>query len=286
MTIDSEIYGLSIGDSSPVRIMGVINLSAESFYKASYSPDDDMTITIAKAMVENGATIIDIGARSTAPGVDSISISEEEERIAGPIEILCQEVPSKILFSVDTQYAEIAHKCYDICQNYSRNIIVNDVSCLQTDPALADFVIETQVPVLLMASKNVPGDCLAIGETVEALTTKINDLVDKGYPRHLILVDPGIGHWTPEKLPIYDLALINQLQELRILNLPILVAISRKSFIGAVLNLSNPGDRFVGTLAATAIAVFNGAHVIRTHDVNPETWQTVALAESIRNLKF
>src|SRR5271157_514474 len=279
--IMAEIGGLAIGDAYPTRLMGVINLSAESFYKGSYAPDDDAILSTAQSMMAMGASFVDLGARSTAPGVEPITIDEEERRISGPFELLCQQMPHELLLSIDTQYGQVARVCYEIANQYNRNIILNDVSCLRTDTDLQNFVIETQIPTILMASKHVPGDCLTMEEILHELNVSINYLVINGYPCERIIVDPGIGHWVPEKVPSYDLAIINRLQELHALKLPVLVAISRKSFIGAVLDLPHPEDRLQGTLAATAIAVFNGAHIIRTHDVNAETVQTIRMAQSI-----
>jgi dihydropteroate synthase len=229
---------------------------------------------------------LDLGARSTAPGVESITIDEEEARITGPLELLCQQIPQEVLISVDTQYRQVAATCRNIAVQNDRDIVLNDVSCLRTDPSLAEFAIETHVPVILMASQKVPGDCLTLEDILLELSTTIEYLIANGYPRDQIIVDPGIGHWTPEKGPQKDLEIINRLQELRALELPVLVAVSRKSFIGAVLDLPHPEDRLQGTLGATAIAIFNGAHVIRTHDVNVETIQTVKIAQAIRDRVF
>ncbi len=134
-----------------------------------------------------------------------------------------------------------------------------------------------------MASKLKPGDCLTMDEVITEFRVVIEKLTGAGYPRNNIIVDPGIGKWVPDKLPPNDLSLLKKLRDLRLFNLPILVAVSRKSFIGALLNLPKPDDRFQGTLAATAIAVYNGAHIIRTHDVNLETVQTIKIAQSIRD---
>jgi len=283
MTIDAEICGLPIGDKAPVRIMGVLNLSEESFYKASYIPDSASLLITAKSMITGGATMLDIGARSTAPGVTPISITEEMHRIKSPFEILCSEIPKEIILSVDTQYGEVAELCYEIASKNSRPLLVNDVSNLHTDASLRRFVLKTCVPIILMASKIKPGDCLTMNEIVTEFRVVLDKLITAGYPRSQIILDPGIGKWIPDKVPSNDLAILKNMRDLRTLNLPVLVAISRKSFIGALLNLPKPDDRLQGTLAATAIAVYNGAHVIRTHDVNLETVQTIKIAQSIRD---
>ncbi len=284
MAITAEICGLPIGDKAPVRIMGVLNLSAESFYKASYIADGESQLIAAKSMIKAGATMLDLGARSTAPGVTPISITEEMRRIKSSFEIMCSEIPKEIILSVDTQYGEVAQLCYEIANKNDRPFLLNDVSNLHTDPNLRRFLMKTcVVPIILMASKLKPGDCLTIDEILTELRVVVDKLTKAGYPRSQIIIDPGVGKWIPEKLPSNDLAIIKKMRDLRILNLPVLVAISRKSFIGALLNLPKPDDRLQGTLAATAIAVFNGAHIIRTHDVNLETIQTIKIAQSIRD---
>ncbi len=284
MAITAEICGLPIGDKAPVRIMGVLNLSAESFYKASYIADGESQLIAAKSMIKAGATMLDLGARSTAPGVTPISITEEMRRIKSSFEIMCSEIPKEIILSVDTQYGEVAQLCHEIANKNDRPFLLNDVSNLHTDPNLRRFLMKTcVVPIILMASKLKPGDCLTIDEILTELRVVVDKLTKAGYPRSQIIIDPGVGKWIPEKLPSNDLAIIKKMRDLRILNLPVLVAISRKSFIGALLNLPKPDDRLQGTLAATAIAVYNGAHIIRTHDVNLETVQTIKIAQSIRD---
>ncbi len=283
MGINAEICNLPVGDKAPVRLMGVLNLSAESFYKASYIADGQSLLISAKSMIQLGATMLDIGARSTAPGVTPISISEEMRRIKSSFEMLCSEIPKQIILSVDTQYGEVAQLCYEIANKHDRPLLINDVSNLHTDTNLRRFLLKTVVPIILMASKFKPGDCLTMEEIITELRVTVNKLINAGYPRSQIIIDPGIGKWIPEKLPNFDLAIIKKMRELRMMELPILAAISRKSFIGALLNLPKPDDRFQGTLAATAIAVYNGAHIIRTHDINIETVQTIKIAQNIRD---
>jgi dihydropteroate synthase len=133
-----------------------------------------------------------------------------------------------------------------------------------------------------MASKRVPGDLCTIDEIIDEFKRTIENLKKRGFDENKIILDPGIGHWIEEKTHIYDLKIIGNLQKLRILNKAILVAISRKSFIGTTLNIPDPEDRLNGTLSATAIAVFNGAHVVRTHDVNNQILDIIKMAEEIR----
>ena len=198
------------------------------------------------------------------------------------MELVSKIIPCDIIISVDTQYHEVAQECYNIASKYKKKILINDVSCLKTDLKLADFIIENNLPVILMASKRIPGDLLRIDEIIMEFKKTIKILKMKGYDETKIVLDPGIGHWIEEKTYKYDLKIINNLIKLKILNKPILIAISRKSFIGTTLNIPEPENRLNGTLSATAIAVFNGAHIVRTHDVNEQLLEIVKMADEIR----
>ena len=274
---------LEIGDRYPTVIMGVLNLSPESFYKGSIYTDDKALKNITLDMINNGAKILDLGARSTAPWSEKITIEEEINRLSSAMKIICKIIPEDIILSIDTQFSKVAKVAYDISLEYQRKIIINDVSCLKTDPTLQDFLIERNLPVILMASRRVPGDLCTINEVVDEFEKTIEQLKLKGFDEKNIILDPGIGKWVKEKVYTYDLRLINNLLELRLLNKPILVAISRKSFIGTTLNIPDPKDRLNGTLSSTAIAVYNGAHIVRTHDVNNQLFEIVKIAEKIRD---
>jgi dihydropteroate synthase len=133
-----------------------------------------------------------------------------------------------------------------------------------------------------MASKEVPGDLLTIEEIKQEFKKTIELLENKGYDGKKIILDPGIGRWVDKKTPEFDLKIIGNLDKLRSLNKPILVAVPRKSFIGAILNITEPEKRLNGTLSATAIATYKGAHIIRTHDVNQQLTEIIKIAEEIR----
>lgn len=283
MPIYSKLFDfLEIGDQVDPVIMGVLNLSPESFYKGSIYTNLKGLEKNAKDMIKNGAKILDLGARSTAPWSKKISVDEELKRIIPALNHLCIQLSSKCVISIDTQYSEVAKEAYKIVQDNNNHMIINDVSCLSTDPSLAEFAIENEIPLILMASKIIPGDLKDIKEILEVFQNTIKDLIHKGYSRRKIILDPGIGHWVKEKTYKYDLRLIKDLHMLREFDLPILVALSRKSFIGETLNKPEPEDRLNGTLSSTAIAVFNGAHIVRTHDVTNQLFEIVKMAKEIR----
>lgn len=283
-TISTKLFDyLKIGDKVPTIVMGVLNLSPESFYKSSVYESVSKIEHAAILMINGGAKVLDIGARSTAPGSISISVEEEIKRLVNPLEAVCKIIPDKIIISIDTQHSEVAKKAYEITQQYKKNMIVNDVSCFKTDPDLQEFVIEKDLPVILMASREIPGDILTIDEIIYEFQHTIDQLKDRGYSLKNVILDPGIGHWVEEKTFKYDLKIIDDLDKLRTLNLPILVAISRKSFLGTLLNKPNPEERLNGTLAATAIAVYKGIHIVRTHDVDEKLLEFIRTADAIRD---
>lgn len=273
---------LEIGDGYPTVIMGVLNLSPQSFYKGSVYTNAQILKNVALKMINNGAKIIDLGARSTAPTSEKITVEEEINRLKWAMKAVCEVIPEDIIISVDTQYSKVAQVAYNISLEYKRKIIINDVSCLKTDPTLQDFIIKYDLPIILMASKRVPGDLCTINEVIEEFEKTIEQLKKNSYNEDFIILDPGIGKWVKEKVYTYDLKIIDELPKLRILNKPILVAISRKSFIGTTLNIPDPKNRLNGTLSSTTIAVYNGAHIVRTHDVDNQLFEMVKMAEEIR----
>lgn len=266
--IEKTIAGLKVGDAQPVRVMGVINLSRESFYKGSVISGDSV-LDAARRMIDDGADFIDVGARSTWLLAPKISKEEERKRLIPALKLL-KDIAVSV--SVDTMFADIAGEALDAGAD-----IINDVSGFTVDAGMAYVAKEHGCPVILMASNKVPGDPAGMEAIIESLGRIINAAEEKGINPDNIIIDPAIGRWTPEKLPGYDYETIDNIQRLRFFGKPILAAISRKSFIGETLN--KPADeRLYGSLAATAIAVRNGAHIIRTHDV-AATVDAVRVAE-------
>jgi dihydropteroate synthase len=273
---------LEIGDDFPTVVMGVLNLSPESFYKGSVYKDLTLLEKATLEMVDGGAKMLDLGARSTAPWSKKINIKEELDRLIPSLEHVCKIVSNEIAITIDTQYREVAQQAYNVALKFKKEIIINDVSCLKTDPTLLDFVVDHDIPIILMASRNVPGDLCTIEEIIEELNKTIKLLSSKGHDDKKIIIDPGVGHWIEEKTPKHDMRIIGNLEKLQSLKKPILVAISRKSFIGATLNVPEPEKRLNGTLSATAIAIYKGAHIIRTHDVNNQLFDIIKIAEEIK----
>ena len=269
--IDKTIAGLKVGDNQPVRVMGVINLSKESFYSGSVVRADSV-LNAAEKMIEEGVDLIDIGARSTWPLAQKISKEEESSRL---IPAIRQLKDISVPVSVDTMFADLASEALDEGAD-----IINDVSGFTSDERMVDTVREHSCPVILMASNNSPGDPIGMDAVMSSIAGIISQAEDNGLDPDSIIIDPAIGRWTKEKIPLYDYETIDTLGRLRIFGKPILAAISRKSFIGEALD-KPAGERLYGSIAATAVAVRNGAHIIRTHDVAP-TMDAVRVAERIR----
>lgn len=269
--IEKTIAGLKVGDDHPVRVMGVINLSKESFYKGSVVQANSV-LDAALKMIEEGADFIDVGARSTWPPAPKISKEVERERLIPAIKLL-RDITAPI--SVDTMFADIAGEALNAGAD-----IINDVSGFTADPAMAEVAKEHASPVILMASNRLPGDPVGMDAVMDSLENIILKAEQKGIDPDKIIIDPAIGRWTPEKLPLYDYETIDNIQRLHIFGKPILAAISRKSFIGETLH-KPANERLYGSLAAAAIAVRNGAHIIRTHDVAP-TVDAIRVAEALR----
>ncbi|WP_319508950.1 dihydropteroate synthase [uncultured Methanolobus sp.] len=273
MVVDVDICGLKVGDEYPVRLMGVINLSKESFYKGSVVSTDSL-LDVAQKMVDSGATILDIGARSTWPLANPV-IGEEEElnRMIPALDILKDNVDT--LISVDTAYASVAEESLKHGAD-----IVNDVSGFTTDPRMIDVVAEYDCPAVVMASKEIPGDPIGMDAIMDCLAAIIDKADSKGMDTNKLILDPAIGKWIPEKDPIFDFETIDQFESLKVFQKPLLAAVSRKSCIDAVLH-KPASERLYGSLAATAIVVHKGAHIIRTHDI-PETKDVVEVARAMR----
>ena len=274
LTIEGLIGKVRLGDLHPVRVMGVINLSRESFYEESVA-GEGAVLERALSFAKEGAEVLDLGAVSTAPGSPSISEEEERRRLFPALEVVLDGVEGEVTISVDTQRAKIADEVLSMGAS-----CINDVSGL-LDPEMARTVADHDGSIIIMASKKRPGDILEMGDIVASLGNRLKDAAEAGVSTKKVTVDPGIGHWTPPKGPGHDLAILDGLSRLRVLNRPVMAAVSRKSFIGAVLKRQNPAERLQGSLAATAIAVYNGAHLVRTHDV-AASLETIRMAEAVR----
>ena len=249
-----EINGISFGEGLPVRLMGVINCSPESFYRGSFVRPEE-TRERALAMVTDGADLVDVGARATGPGSPPVSIGIERERMVGALSAL---EGTGITVSVDTIHPEVLEAClrFDIHA-------VNDISGL-SNPRFAKLARESGLPAVLMASRSIPGDAVGFPATMETLRLVVERCGEYGI-REFIL-DPGIGRWVPERSGRDDWDLVRRFGEFLALGRPLLAAVSRKTFIGELLG-RGPDERLPGSLAVALLLTMKGASVVRTHDV-------------------
>ena len=276
-TLLSSLAGLSVGDSLPVRVMAVLNVSPESFYQGSVQTGRDSLAETARAMASAGADIIDIGAMSTAPYLKThISIAEETERLTQAIKAVVPYVTVPI--SADTQRAQPAAAALAAGAR-----IINDVSGLKHDPAMAALIARTGAGTIVMASEGIPSTSAPMTRIKDALAESLQIAAQAGIPHDHIVLDPGVGFFRKPGIPWdeWDCTVLRELASLRVLGFPLLVGVSRKSFIGKILGQPDVTDRLLGSLACAAIAVYNGAHLIRAHDVK-ETVETVRMAERLR----
>lgn len=268
--------GSSLSLPGRPRIMGVLNVTPDSFSDGGKFASREEAVGRALRMVEEGADIIDVGGESTRPGSRSVPAGVERERVIPVIAELAGKTGA--LLSVDTTKASVARAAAAAGAH-----IVNDTSALLDDPEMAGVVRETGCAVVLMHRRGTPETMQRapsyrslFDELLGELEERVDAAIRAGIPRGRILVDPGIGFG---KRLEDNLALHRHLPELRNLGLPILFGPSRKSFLG-LLTGKEAGERVFGTAAAVALAVAGGAHLIRVHDVR-EMRDVVRVAAAI-----
>jgi len=258
------LAGVEIGGTAPVRLMAVLNVSPESFYRGSVSLDAAAIRRRARRFVDEGADFIDVGAMSTAPYLET-HIDEEDEtrRMVAAVEAVVDAVDVPV--SADTSRPGVA-----LAALRSGAQILNDVAGLR-DPGMVEAAAQAGGVVLMAApgSASPPPD----GDPVDYVSADLRAAIGRaragGVAAERIVVDPGLGFYTRTSWSSveFNTAVLRNLGALRALGYPMLVGISRKSFIGKITGRDDPADRLAGSLAATAIAVLNGAAIVRTHDV-------------------
>ncbi|MBD2450749.1 dihydropteroate synthase [Nostoc sp. FACHB-152] len=245
-------------------LMGVLNVTPDSFSDGGDFNNTSAALAQAWAMVAAGADIIDVGGQSTRPGAEQITLEEELERVIPVIEILRSEMTVPI--SVDTTRSAVAKAAIEAGAD-----IVNDISGGTFDPDMLPTVASLDVPIVLMHIKGTPQTMQQmtnyqdlLGEISNFLTKQITVAINAGVEHQKIILDPGIGF---AKNYEQNLEILRELRSLSALNCPILVGASRKSFIGRILNQPEPKARVWGTAAACCAAIANGADILRVHDV-------------------
>lgn len=256
-------------------LMGILNVTPDSFSDGGeWFGNVAKAIAHAKQMVKEGATIIDIGGESTRPGAEKVTAEEEKKRVFPVVEALRKELGKDVLISVDTYKAEVAEEAVGAGAD-----MINDVSGLQLDARMSEVVGATGVPVIINHMRGIPktmqkGEIVykdVVEDIVAFFKKQIEVLTSRGVAKDKIILDPGFGFG---KTVEQNLEILKRLEEFKQLGLPLLIGVSRKSTFGKILeeelHLSEPApttDRLEASLAATAVAVLNGAQIVRTHDI-------------------
>lgn len=279
-----EGHSLNMGQTT--RIMGIVNITPDSFSDGGRFIDSQAALSHAEKMVEEGADIVDIGGESTRPFSDPVPEEEEIKRVVPVISALAKHI--SIPISIDTTKARVARKALDAGAS-----IINDISALRQDPDMAKVVAESKVPVILMHMLGTPKNMQkspayqnVVGEIRTFLSKAIQSAVDKGIDGSKIIIDPGIGFG---KTFDHNFQLLKHIYEFLDLNVPILVGPSRKAFIRNKLSeIGNkaplPDSPLVetGTQAAVAACGLSGVHIVRCHNV-ANTRATLKIIDEIRN---
>lgn len=249
-----NIKNIGIGNGNPPRVMGVLNISPESFFSDSFVPLEKITFRVGQ-MLREGADIIDLGARSTALSAPRISVAEEKERVLTALKELKD---TGAVFSLDTMYAEVLEAAlhYDIAA-------INDISGLSNE-RYAKIAADSGLPVIGMTTHKIPGDPTTISSTHEALKEIISRAEYYGIDQ--LILDPGIGKWVAERSSEADWELCRRFSEMKAYGYPLLGAVSRKLFIGEALN-KPPQGRLYGSLGVLYGLLEGGADIVRVHDV-------------------
>ena len=256
---------------SRTYIMGILNVTPDSFSGDGIYQDVDRAVSIAERMVEDGADIIDIGGESTRPGAESVVIEEEIKRTIPIVKILSKRI--NVSISIDTTKSEVARLALE-----NGASIINDITGLESDPEIIDVAREFNARVVLMHIKGTPQTMQhspKYGNVVQEIKEKLKVIIEKSMTRGIkkenIIIDPGIGFG---KTLEHNLQILNRLSEFKEFKLPVLIGTSRKAFIGKLTG-AEPDKRLFGTAASVAIAIKNGADIVRAVSYTHLTLPTI-----------
>lgn len=267
--------GNRVLDLTQTHVMGILNITPDSFSDGGRFNQRDLALRHAQAMVKAGATLIDIGGESTRPGARPVSVVEELERVAPLVEAINRELD--VIISVDTSTPAVMRESARLGAG-----LINDVRALRRDGAL-DAAAATGLPVCLMHMQGEPGTMQdhphyddLLGEVSSFLLERMQACASAGIPAERILLDPGFGF---AKSHAHNLSLFKHMQALHALGRPLLVGVSRKSMVGLALN-KPVTERLNGSLALAALAMTKGAKILRVHDV-AETIDVVRMIAAV-----
>ncbi|EEL52562.1 Dihydropteroate synthase [Bacillus cereus Rock3-44] len=237
-------------------IMGILNVTPDSFSDGGNYDEVNAAVSHAREMVAGGADIIDIGGESTRPGFAKVSVEEELGRVIPMIQAVSKEV--KVPISIDTYKAEVAKQAIEAGAH-----VINDVWGAKAEPKIAEVAARYNVPIILMHNRENTNYRNLMADMIADLYESVKIAKDAGVPDENIILDPGIGF---AKTPEQNLEAMRNLEQLHVLGYPVLLATSRKSFIGHVLDLPVE-ERLEGTGASICLGIEKGCEMIRVHDV-------------------
>jgi dihydropteroate synthase len=261
-------------------LMGVLNVTPDSFSDGGKFLEPGKAIAHGLKLVAEGADIIDVGGESTRPGAQPVSVTDEIERVTPVIRGLRARIATPI--SIDTYKAEVARRA--LAEGAD---IVNDISAMRLDLEMAPLVAAEKVPVILMHMQGMPrtmqwNPCYmdVVREVAEFLQARARAAIDAGVDPAAIVIDPGFGFGKSLE---HNLRLLKNLSALTLLGYPVLVGVSRKTFIGKLLD-ADPEGRLEGSLAAACIAVWQGARIVRVHDLR-ETQRALRVVDAVQAME-
>lgn len=261
-----------------VHIMGVLNVTPDSFSDGGRYVDPDAAVAHALSMVEQGADVLDIGAESSQPGAVPIDEEEERRRLIPVVRAVCRRTTVPV--SVDTTKASIAQEALDVGA-----ALINDISALRFDARMGDVVAKSGAGLILMHMQGTPQTMQraaqytdVVEEVRQFLKARLEAAREAGIQAERILLDPGIGFG---KNCQHNVVLLDRLDAFHTLGRPLVIGVSRKAFIGKILGRP-VGERLMGTAGAVAVAVMKGARMVRVHDVAPIR-DVVKMVEAIHN---
>lgn len=279
-TLPPTIWGRwQLNWGQQTHVMGIINITPDSFsgdgmLRAALDSSEVPMHALAQArsFVAAGATLLDIGGESTRPSFTPLPLAEELQRVIPVIKLLAKELPSEVMISIDTYKAEVARQALE-----AGACIINDVTALHGDPAMAALSAERGVPVILMANMRGYQKREIVSDVTRFLARSLDQALAAGVAWERLIIDPGIGFGTT---PEENLTLIRRVGELRVLARPILLGTSRKSTIGLVLGNLPPSERLEGTAATVALGIAQGVDMVRVHDVH-EMMRVVKMSDAV-----
>ncbi len=277
-----RLFGSLRDPSQPPVVMGVLNVTPDSFSDGGEFLDPSRAVEHAAGMAADGAAVVDVGAESTRPGSQAVSVGTQIDRAVPVIETVRQSLPD-VVISIDTQSAEVAREAIAAGAD-----MVNDISALRSDAGMARVVAGSNAGVVLMHMRGTPQTMQTAGggpvydnvvaEVRAFLGERLGAAKREGVREGRIIIDPGIGFG---KTTAHNLALLREVSAFADLGVPLLVGASRKRFIGELTREKIAGNRLGGSLACVTAAVLGGASMVRVHDV-AQSQQAVRLAHSLR----